>query len=70
MGFDPAEVAGRTVREGGFGLFSIRERLEQLGGLLKIESKPAHGTKIAMVAPLKDDRSSNEDDYEHTNSVG
>jgi PAS domain S-box-containing protein len=53
IGFDPAEVAAKSVKEGGFGLFSIRERLEQLGGHLEIESAPGRGCKIIMKAPLK-----------------
>jgi PAS domain S-box-containing protein len=53
IGFDPTEVAAKSVKEGGFGLFSIRERLEQLGGHLEIESAPGRGCKIIMKAPLK-----------------
>ncbi len=49
VGFDPAEVASKA----GFGIFSIRERLEQLGGHLEIESEPGRGSKITMTAPLK-----------------
>ena len=52
-GFDTKKVAATAVREGGFGLFSIRERLEQLGGRLEIESAPGCGCKITMTAPLK-----------------
>jgi PAS domain S-box-containing protein len=55
VGFDPSEVASRTDPAAGFGLFSIRERLEQLGGRLMIESTPGHGSKITMVAPLKEE---------------
>jgi PAS domain S-box-containing protein len=36
----------------GFGLFSIRERIELLGGKLDIESAPGQGTRIELVAPL------------------
>ena len=37
----------------GFGLFSIKERLEHLGGQLTIESQPACGSEITLIAPLK-----------------
>jgi len=40
-------------RVGGFGLFSIRERLSYLGGSLEIDSKPSHGTRVTLVAPIK-----------------
>jgi PAS domain S-box-containing protein len=52
-GFDTKKVAATAVREGGFGLFSIRERLGQLGGHLEIESEPGCGCKVTMTAPLK-----------------
>jgi PAS domain S-box-containing protein len=45
IGFDPA--ANR-----GFGLVSVRERIEGLGGRLEIESGPHRGTRVCMVAPL------------------
>ncbi|MHC4540730.1 MAG: sensor histidine kinase [Planctomycetota bacterium] len=53
MGFDPVEVAAMAAKRAEFGLFSIRERLEQLGGHIEIESRPGLGTKITMNAPLK-----------------
>jgi PAS domain S-box-containing protein len=49
IGFNPAEVASNA----GFGIFSIRERLEQLAGHIEIESEPGQGTKVTMTAPLK-----------------
>jgi PAS domain S-box-containing protein len=36
----------------GFGLFSIRERLDHIGGHLKVKSKPGHGTLVTMTIPL------------------
>jgi signal transduction histidine kinase len=56
VGFDPAEVAAKAVKAGGFGLFSIRERLEQLGGHLEIESAPGRGTKATLITPLKQEK--------------
>lgn len=49
VGFEPAEIVLNT----GFGIFSIRERLEQLGGRLEIESRPGFGSSFTMTAPLK-----------------
>ena len=37
----------------GFGLFSIRERMEHFGGNLDVESKPGQGTRITLTMPLK-----------------
>ena len=36
----------------GFGLFSITERLNHLGGKLQIRSEPGQGAKISLIAPL------------------
>jgi signal transduction histidine kinase len=47
QGFD----AARSNRRG-FGLTSMRERAEELGGELTIESEPGKGTKIAVLIPL------------------
>ena len=38
--------------ERGFGLFSIRERLDHLGGRMEIDSKPGRGTCISLYALL------------------
>jgi signal transduction histidine kinase len=37
----------------GFGLFSIDERMRDLGGLLTIESTPGHGFRAVIIAPLE-----------------
>jgi PAS domain S-box-containing protein len=55
-GFDTKKVAATAVREGGFGLFSIRERLENLGGHLQIDSAPGCGCKVTIMAPLKKEK--------------
>jgi len=39
----------------GFGLFSIRERLNWIGGSFKLESNPGRGTLAILRAPLKYD---------------
>jgi signal transduction histidine kinase len=55
VGFDPAEVTYSAIKKGEFGLFSIREHLEQSGGQLEIESASGQGCKVTMTAPLKTD---------------
>ena len=37
---------------GGFGIFSIQERFQHLGGSIRVESIPHHGTKISLDLPL------------------
>ena len=53
IGFDPEKTAATAVRKGGCGLFSIRERLEQFGGQLEIESAPGQGCRVTVTAPLR-----------------
>jgi signal transduction histidine kinase len=38
---------------GRFGLFSIRMRLEPLGGHMEVDSKLGHGTRVTLMAQLK-----------------
>ena len=45
-GFDPAGIAGPAT--GHFGLQGVRERLNELGGSMAIESSPDRGTKVTV----------------------
>jgi signal transduction histidine kinase len=54
IGFDFAEAESRIGRsDGGFGLLSIRERINYLGGHLECESGEGRGTRISLVVPLR-----------------
>ena len=48
VGFDSAATSSRTGSEGGFGLFSVRERLAQVGSRMEIRSRPGGGTRVAF----------------------
>lgn len=50
VGFDTSEARARSR---GFGLFNIRERLEQIGGHVEIKSGPGRGTRVTIAAPLE-----------------
>jgi signal transduction histidine kinase len=52
VGFDVSQAGSHDYKTGGFGLFSIRERLGHIGGYLNVESKPGVGTRITLVAPI------------------
>jgi PAS domain S-box-containing protein len=54
-GFDVAAAASAAGKAMKFGLFGIRERLEYLGGEMRLESEPGHGARITLVVPLKDE---------------
>ena len=54
-GFDlaaAAETATSTKLASKFGLFSIRERMNALGGAFEIESAPSQGTTATLTLPL------------------
>ena len=46
LGFEPSLGGG-----GGFGLASMRQRAERLGGTLRIESAPGAGTRVCVEVP-------------------
>ncbi|MEX0647761.1 MAG: PAS domain S-box protein [Balneolaceae bacterium] len=52
-GFDPDKTKITPGEEGGFGLFNISERIDLLGGSLKIISNSGKGTKAVLLVPLK-----------------
>ncbi|MDP8948119.1 MAG: TIGR04086 family membrane protein [Actinomycetota bacterium] len=54
VGFDPAQLkTSMEARDGsGFGLTAMRERVEELGGALIVESTPGEGTTIAIELPV------------------
>ncbi|VGO20006.1 PAS domain-containing protein [Pontiella sulfatireligans] len=49
-GMDTSELENGSGT--GFGLFSIRENLAQMGGLMNIQSEPGKGTKVLIICPL------------------
>ena len=53
VGFKDSEDSEKVSRTTRFGLFSIREQLEYLGGHLEIDSEPGRGTTATIVVPLR-----------------
>jgi PAS domain S-box-containing protein len=56
VGFAPDKLSGPSGKVEGFGLFSIRERLNYFGGSLEIRSQPGQVTTVILVMPLQADR--------------
>jgi PAS domain S-box-containing protein len=59
-GFDAAPSASNgengsvaTSSPNGFGLFSIREQLDRIGGRMHIQSSPGQGCQIVLTAPIQ-----------------
>ena len=59
-GFDPAIVA--SSMEGGFGLASMRERVEQIGGTINVHTAPNAGTRIVVRLESEDTRGTHSPD--------
>jgi signal transduction histidine kinase len=51
-GFDSGEVTGDA--EGRVGLRVMRERAEEIGGALAVQSAPGEGTRVIVTAPLRE----------------
>lgn len=51
-GFD-LHVVDRNSGTGGFGIFSLRERLEFIGGRLQIDSHPSQGATLTLLVPAQ-----------------
>lgn len=51
-GFDVAAASRPEKKRVSFGLMGMQERVELLGGTLKIESSPGEGTRLVLFVPL------------------
>lgn len=52
VGFDYSPEFQTVIPKGGFGLFSVKERMSDLGGALEIESEPGKGCTAIISVPL------------------
>jgi len=53
VGFDLQQKFSGHGSSGGFGLFSIRERLELVGGKMEVDTAPGSGSRFTLTVPLK-----------------
>ncbi len=55
IGFDTSKAhsPAHTDERGGFGLFSVRERMQYIGGDIDIQSSPGNGTRVTLRLPPK-----------------
>lgn len=51
-GFRAPATESRRREQGGFGLFSIKERLRPCGGRLEVQTEPGSGTHVILTVPL------------------
>ena len=52
VGFDPDTMAKSFTPNGGYGLYSIREQVDYLGGRVEIASSQGNGTRIMLAVPV------------------
>jgi signal transduction histidine kinase len=53
VGFNQSHSLSNAAKSDSFGLFSISERIQYLGGYVKINSEPGDGTDITLFVPYK-----------------
>jgi PAS domain S-box-containing protein len=56
VGFAPDKLGAASDKIEGFGLFSIRERLNYFGGRMEVESAPGKFTRVILSLPLQSDK--------------
>jgi len=54
-GFSPTMIDQEGLGSGGFGLFTLKERVSWLGGSVDIKSRPGNGCMVTLNIPLKVD---------------
>lgn len=54
VGFDPSVAQRMSVEQGGFGLMSMRERIELMGGELVLQSMANVGTRVTAHFPVQE----------------
>jgi signal transduction histidine kinase len=53
VGFEPLALRRDHHRDHGYGILGMRERVEQFGGELQIESNPGEGTQLRIRLPIE-----------------
>jgi signal transduction histidine kinase len=54
VGFDFRKTFGASGTQSGFGLFSIQERMGDLGGDFKVTSEPGKGCRVELMVALEE----------------
>ena len=55
MGFDPERLSGAAKQKNGLGLFSVRDRIEMIGGLFEMDAAVGQGTRVTIEVPRPPD---------------
>ena len=52
-GFDASRALASPAKDSGFGLISVRERIEFIGGKMTVDTMPGYGTTITILFPAE-----------------
>jgi signal transduction histidine kinase len=52
VGFDFSEAFVKHAVDGGYGLYNVRQRIEQIGGKFAVESAEGKGTVVTLSVPI------------------
>jgi signal transduction histidine kinase len=52
VGFNHSDAILKHVNNGGYGLYNVKQRIEQMGGRFTIESAPGKGTSVTLRMPF------------------
>ena len=55
VGFHPEPIPSQQRADGGFGILGMRQRAENVGGALTVESEPGLGTVVSATVPCSPD---------------
>ena len=55
VGFNLPDAIMKHVKNGGYGLYNVKQRIEQMGGRFAVESEPGMGTTVTLSVPLTED---------------
>ena len=67
VGFDNSEVEGA---KSGYGLYNVRQRIEQMGGVFAVASAPGRGVSVTLTLPLANLQRLERNTDEHISFVG
>lgn len=52
IGFNPPDAILKHVNKGGYGLYNVQQRIEQMSGRFAVESAPGRGTSVTLMVPF------------------
>lgn len=55
VGFSHPDAIMKHVNNGGYGLYNVQQRIEQMGGICDVKSAPGSGTSVTLMVPFSED---------------